>query len=78
MIKITEDTDLTSFLMAIPTVYGYVAKKGHFDIKKPINNKQMLEEYIEGVSSVIKEVLLKEFEKLENENKNEVTNEQGQ
>ena len=74
MTKITEDTDLTSFLMAIPTAYGYVAKKGWFDVKKPINSKQMLEEYIEGVSRVIKEEFLKEFEKKENE----VSNEQGQ
>lgn len=74
MTKMAEDTDLISFLLAVPTVYGYVAKKGWFDVKKTINSRQMLEEYIDGISRIIKEQLLKEFEKKENE----ALNEQGQ
>lgn len=63
----------------VDTIYGSISRGAWFDKKqKEIDSKEKLEMYLDYVFGIIKAHFLKEFEKLENENKNEVINEQGQ
>ena len=63
--------NITTFLIEIDTVYGSIGRKGWFDIKETINNKQLLEQHIDYILGVVKTQILKEFENKEKEATNE-------